>query len=283
MPHLLPTLLLLVAAVPQVDTKFVQVAPLPPTARVGEVTRSVNQRRAVLLIEGLNLHLFNHQLAVKPDLRPWQRPTSPLVLALAHDSDVFAFSYAQVAPVTDIAEVPAFGESIQRLSKAGYTEVVLLGFSAGGVIARQFVEDNPTAGVTKVVQVCTPNSGSSLANLKVGGSAQKPFLESLTARARSLSLAQRAGKRIPSDVQFVCVVGNGLINSDGVVATHSQWPADLQSQGVPALVVDTDHWKAVTGERQVLLVARLVRDNQPRWDTAQVALFRKRLRLDGSK
>ena len=158
-----------------------------------------------------------------------------------------------------------------------------MGFSAGGVIARQFVEDNPNAGVTKVVQICTPNAGSSLANLKVGGAAQKPFLESLTAKARSQSLAQRQGKKIPSDVQFVCVVGNGLINSDGVVATHSQWPADLQGQGVPAMVVDTDHWKAVTGERQVLLVSRLVRDNQPRWDASQVALLRKRLRLDGSK
>jgi pimeloyl-ACP methyl ester carboxylesterase len=280
---LLSLLLLWTPPVPAVDSKFVQVAPVSPRAQVGDIARSINQRRAVVLIEGLNLHLVNPQLATKPELRRWQQPGSPLVQTLAKDSDVFAFTYAQVASVSEIAEVPAFAESILRLRRSGYTEIVLVGFSAGGVIARQFVEDNPGAGVTKVVQVCTPNGGAALAKLKVGGAAQKPFLQSLTANARSQALTQRRDKRIPADLQFVCVVGNGLITGDGVVSTRSQWTEDLQTQGIPASIIDTEHWKAVAGDREAQIIARLVRDNQPRWDAGQVSAMRRRLWHESSK
>jgi pimeloyl-ACP methyl ester carboxylesterase len=159
----LPTVcLLLTTGVVPVETRFVQVAP----AQDGALARSVGQSRAVVLIQGLSLHLIHHQKATQADLRPWQRPDSFLVRTLAKDGDVFAFTYAQTAPVTAIADLPALGQNVQLLSQAGYKEIVLVGFSAGGLVARQFVEDNPDSGVTRVVQVCTPNLGSPLAKVK---------------------------------------------------------------------------------------------------------------------
>src|SRR5207244_1641956 len=103
-----------------------------------------------------------------------------LVRTLAPEADIFAFTYSQTAAVTDIGELPALGEHVQRLQQAGYAEIVLVGFSAGAVLARQFVEDNPRTPVTRVIQVCAPNVGSPLARLRAGGAIQKPFLESLT-------------------------------------------------------------------------------------------------------
>jgi pimeloyl-ACP methyl ester carboxylesterase len=268
--------LFLTAATPPPDTQFVQVAPLPgPDAGI---VRSAGQVRAVVLLEGLNLHPLRPRRATEALLRPWQKPGSVLVRAIARDGDVFAFTYAQTAPVTDIADLPVLSESIQRLRQAGYKEVVLVGFSAGGLVARQFVEDNPAAGVTKVIQVCAPNVGSSLAKVKMAAApVQERFLQSLGKPERARVLEARQGKKIPDSVEFVCVVGNGLGAGDGVVSTRSQWPEDLQAQGVPAVSVETEHWRVVTAERTAQILARLVRDSQPRWDAAQVAAARKRL------
>jgi pimeloyl-ACP methyl ester carboxylesterase len=274
-PHLPMVWLLLTAAVTPVETQFVQVS--PAVAAEAGIVRSAGQGRAVVLVEGLDPHPFKPQRAARPQLRPWQKPTSVLVRTLSRDSDVFAFTYAQTAPVTDIADVPALAEQIQRLHQAGYSEVVLVGFSAGGLIARQFAEDHPT-GVSRVIQVCSPNIGSSLAKVKgVFGAIQEPFVQSLTKEARSRAMEERQGKRIPDGVDFVCVVGNGLGKGDGVVSTRSQWPEDLQAQGVPAFGLDTEHWKAMQTEKGAQLIAQLVRERQPRWAPAQVAAARKRL------
>jgi hypothetical protein len=261
-----------------VDTQFIQVAPAPPKGAEATISRSFAQDRAVVLIQGLNLHLLNHQLAARPEMRFWQQSGSVLVKTLAHDADVYAFSYAQTAPINDIAELPDLGANVARLRQAGYTEIVLVGFSAGGLIARHFVEDHPMAGVARVVQVCTPNAGSPMAKLPVAvGAAQKPFLHSLTTQSRGQVLEQRRDRRIPEHVDFVCVIGNGLLFSDGMVSTHSQWPDDLQAQSVPAVSIITEHWLALRGERAAQLIARLVRERQPRWDAAQIAAMRKRL------
>jgi pimeloyl-ACP methyl ester carboxylesterase len=275
----LPTICLLFATgLPTVETKFLQVAPYRPLSLSGAITRSPGQGRAVILIEGLELHFLDHRKGTQADLRPWQEPGSILVKTLAHDADVFAFSYGQTAPLSDLAALPALPESVQRLRQSGYTEVVLLGYSAGGLIARQFVEDNPEAGVTRVIQVCTPNLGSSLAKIKASvGVAQESFLQSLTQPARSRTLQERGNKKIPDGVEFVSVVGNGLVYGDGVVSTRSQWSEDLQSQGVPAVVLSVEHWDAVRSERSAPMIARLVRDSQPRWDAAKVVAMRKRL------
>src|SRR5262249_18474068 len=159
---------------------------------------------------------------------------------------VFAFAYGQTVPVDTIAALPSLRCGIWRLRELGYKEIVLVGFSAGGLVARQVVEDEPDLGVTKVIQVCTPNGGPSWARLKAAGPAnQKPFLQSLTKETRGRSLEGRAGKRIPDGVQFVCAVGAGMGISDGVVSTHSQWPEDLQRQGIPAVLFRTEHLGAV--------------------------------------
>lgn len=276
MTHWLPTVCILLAlGAEPIETRFVQVA---PTATDGAIARSAGQGRAVVLIEGLSLHLLNHREAARAELRPWQQPSSVLVRTLAKDADVFAFTYGQTTPVTDIADLPALGVNIQRLRAARYAEIVLIGFSAGGLVARQFVEDNPSAGVNRVIQVCAPNVGSPLARLRVGVAAvQKPFMQSLTSQSRAHFLADRSDRRIPAEVDFVCVVGNGLFFSDGVVSARSQWPEDLQAQGVPAVSLSTEHWQALRNERAALVIARLVRERQPRWDAAQVAAMRKRL------
>jgi len=273
----LTTLCLLLTGVIPVDTRFVQVAPALGRTEDGVIARSSGQGRAVILIEGLNPHLFHHDLAARAELRPWQQPGSVLVRALAPDADVFSFTYAQNAPVADIAELPPLGESVRRLRQAGYSEIVLVGFSAGAVVARQFVEDNPQAGVARVIQVCAPNVGSGLARVKALGAVQEPFLQSLTKQARLRALQERRGKKIPEQVEFVCVVGDGLIFGDGVVSTRSQWPEDLQAQGVPAVPLRTEHWEAVRGAQAAQVIANLVRDKLPRWDAVQVAAMRQRL------
>ena len=277
----LPTVCWLVTAgVAPVETGFVQVSPTRAQLVGDAIVRSPGQGRAVVLMQGLHLHPWNHQNVAHADLRSWQLPGSVLVRTLAKHSDVFAFTYGQTAPVTEIAELPAFGEDIKRLRHAGYAEIVLVGFSAGGLVARQFVEDNPAAGVTRVVQVCAPNEGSPLAQLKIGfGAIHKPFLQSLTSQfARLLPGGPLPGQAaFPADVDFVCVVGTGLLFSDGVVSTRSQWPADLQAQGVPAVSIGTEHWQALHGEQAAKVIARLVRQHQPRWSAAQIAAMRKQL------
>src|SRR5205807_6936290 len=130
---------------------------------------------------------------------------------------------------------------------------------------------------TKVIQVCVPNGGSSLASMPVARSAQRDFLGSLTRGEREMVRKGRAGKTVPPGVDFVVVVANGLIWGDGVLRTSSQWTEDLQKQGVPALVVSATHRDALRGEAGVELVARLVREPQPRWDERQVAKVRKDL------
>jgi pimeloyl-ACP methyl ester carboxylesterase len=266
-----------------VETRLVQVAPALGRTEDGVVARSIGQGRAVVLIQGLNLHLLQQRLALKAELRPWQQPGSVLVRTLAPDADVFAFTYAQTASVTDIGELPALGDCVQRLRQAGYNEVVLIGFSAGGVVARQFVEDNPRAGVTRVIQVCAPNVGSVLARFKAAaGPVQGPFVQSLTKQARNRALQERRDKTIPQGVEFVCVVGDGLIFGDGVVSIRSQWPDDLQAQGVPAVPLRTEHWEALRDSRAAQVIARLVREGQPRWNAAQVATMRQRLWRDQS-
>jgi pimeloyl-ACP methyl ester carboxylesterase len=274
-----PTLCLVFStAVPPVDTKFVQVGPASSLGQSSAIARSPGQKRAVILIEGLELHPLDHRNGFRADLRPWQEPASLLVRTLSREADVFAFIYGQTAAVSDIAAMPVLSEGVQRLRQSGYTEVVLVGFSAGGLIARQLVEDNPEVGVTRVIQVCAPNLGSSLAKIKSSvGPAQESFLQSLTQRARSRTLQERRNKLIPPDVEFVCVVGNGLVVGDGVVSTRSQWSEDLQAQGVPAVVLSTEHWEALRDDRSAQTVARLVRESQPRWDAARVAAMRKRL------
>jgi pimeloyl-ACP methyl ester carboxylesterase len=236
-------------------------------------------------------------------LQNWQKPGSQLVKTLAADADVFAFAYSQNVAVDRIGGTPGLGDNIRRLKQLGYAEIVLVGHSAGGLVARQFVEDWPEAGVTKVIQVCTPNGGSFWGKAEL--SVRKPqevFLASLTKTGRQRCLAERAGKKIPGHVEFVCLVGQLDLQvsagasleledgtpvgraaatvgarGDGVVSSGCQWTADLQEQGIPAVSLGADHFTVMRSKAATQEIAQLAREKQPRWNAAEVTTARKKI------
>jgi pimeloyl-ACP methyl ester carboxylesterase len=256
----------------RIETRFAQVAPY---VRQGEpFARTPGQVRAVVLLHGLYAHPFKKDGITGAVLRVWQLPGSILVNRLSQEADVFGFAYGQNESADGVADVPELAASVRHLRQLGYEQVVLVGFSAGGVIARDFVEDRPGAGVTKVIQVCAPNTGSNWANLGLVRVSQASFLESLTKSGRRRTLRDRSGRTIPSNVQFACVVGTAAVKGDGVVALHSQWSPDLQRQGVPAYPVSLTHWQVMRCARGAELLAELVALPQLRWDERQVARTR---------
>jgi hypothetical protein len=256
----------------KVESKFQQVA---PASAGGEPARTPGRTRAVVLIHGYRLHLHDSSVS-RPEFRPWQRPGSALVKELAADADVFAFGYGQNACVSDIVAHSRLAEDVARLRKLGYREIVLLGHSAGGLVARQFVEDHPAAGVTKVVQVCSPNGGCLSANLTVPHS-QVAFVRCLTVKEREQCLKERADLKVPEGVQFVCFVGQGIgnVGGDGVVSCRCQWSLDLQKQGIPAVGMPVGHREAVRSAKSARVLAELVRKEQPRWRPERVQKARK--------
>jgi pimeloyl-ACP methyl ester carboxylesterase len=258
----------------EVRTRFVQVAPGKRTQTTFQ--RSPGQDRAAVLIHGLSLSR-DDQTVASAGLQIWQLPGSPIIQALRSKADVYAFAYGQNVSVDRIAELPALKEGVARLRKLGYREIVLLGHSAGGLVARQFVEDNPDAGVTRVVQVCTPNGGSPLALLPVSAPSQRAFLDSITERGRQRALERRDGKTLPRGIQFVCVVGNGIGSGDIAVSCRCQWPEDLQKQGIPVVHLETLHF-LVMGDRDcAATLADAVCRERPRWNDAEVQRARKLL------
>jgi pimeloyl-ACP methyl ester carboxylesterase len=272
---LLVACVFLVAGGPDLQTQFVQVS--PEFRKVGQWKPSVGQEWAVVLIQGLQVRPFNKSLVEKAPLREWQKPSSMLVKRLAREGDVYSFAYGQTVTVTDIADLPGLREGIGRLRALGYRKVVLIGHSAGGLVARRLVEDCPDLGVTKVIQVCCPNGGSSWAKLKALPARQKVFLQSLTKEERRQALRERQEVVIPEEVEFVCLVGTLGWGGDGVVSRESQWSPDLQEQGIPAVPLATDHWSAVRSASEIDQIAQLVRKPHRRWTPAEVAAMRKRL------
>jgi hypothetical protein len=132
--------------------------------------------------------------------------------------------------------------------------------------------------VTKVVQVCAPNSGSSWSTLSFAvQKAQEPFLQSLTKAACREFRQSRGDKLVPACVQFVCVVGDGGEYGDGVVRDQSQWAEDLQEQGVPAVRVRTTHFTAMRSRAVAERLAELIRQDCPRCDTDAVAKLKKEI------
>jgi pimeloyl-ACP methyl ester carboxylesterase len=256
-------------------TRCAEVAPAVDEAK--EFVRSKDRDRAVILIHGLTLHPLNKDAARKVEFRDWQRADSLLVKKLAKEADVYAFAYAQTTAADEIPEAGDLGAWVEKLQKLGYKEIVLIGHSAGGVIAREFVEDNPDRGVTKVIQVCTPNEGSGWAKIHAVHSDQMDFLESLSKDKRRAMLRERAGKRIPDAVDFACIVGSLSVVGDCVVACRSQWSEDLQKQGVPVYAVTSTHWHMMHCTKAIDKMAEVVREPQPRWDEKKVAATKKQL------
>jgi pimeloyl-ACP methyl ester carboxylesterase len=271
------TLFLALLTAPLVATSSFEVlfVKVGPNARV--VGRSAGQERAVVLIHGLALHPISKDKVSKAQLRSWQQQDSTLVKELSQHADVYALAYGQTASCESIAESPRLLEHLRGLKKAGYRDIVLVGHSAGGLIARYLVEDNPEIGITKVIQVCCPNGGSSWAALKTARSVQAAFLASLTHTAREKLLQQRKEKRIPTEIQFTCVIGSVRFGGDGVVSCKSQWSDDLQAQGISAHSLRATHWDAVRSAKGAELLGRLVREPHKRWDERAVREARKKL------
>src|SRR5262249_23077274 len=101
---------------------------------------------------------------------------------------------------------------------------------------------------------------------------QKPFLDSLTEEGRQMILKARADKSLPASVDFVCLLGytDEMHHTDGVVPCVCQWTPDLRKQCVPVTPFLARHYEVTRTEAGIELLAKLVREKQPRWDTAQV-------------
>lgn len=250
-----------------VPTDFWQISPEP--FGMSQTIRK-SKPRAIVLIHGLMIHPLNGDRAKTPNPHPWQHPTGSLVQGLAPDFDVFGFSYAQTQPIDEPGFLTGLLMGVRVLKAAGYREIVLVGHSAGGVIARNFIEQYPTAGVTKVLTVAAPHRGSGLARIPFGvPMTQWPFIRSLTPSARES--ACRTGPPLPQGIEFCCVVCKlRHLSTDTVVATESQWPEDLQAQGIPAVVVPVSHMDAVRDEQAVHAIHNLARGKVIRWDQNSV-------------
>ena len=185
MPSTLSFLALLSIGLTPSETQFVQVA--PAAHELTDARRSPGQDRAVVLIHGLLLHPIHSSAIKRPELHNWQRSESLFVNVLARESDIYAFAYSEDGPADEVSEAPTLLAGVRRLRAMGYRSVVLIGHSAGAIVAREFVEDHPDAGVTKVIQVCPPNGGSPWASWHLIQPKQAGFMESLTKPARGLN------------------------------------------------------------------------------------------------
>jgi pimeloyl-ACP methyl ester carboxylesterase len=277
---ILTALTALAAPAPAVEfsTALWQVAPTAGEKAWEVPAKSADKTRAVVLIPGLYVHPLRPAKATQPAHRPWQEPKSELVKALAKDFDVFAFGYAQTISVDDVALSFGLRDAVARLRRSGYTEIVLVGHSAGGVIARQFAENFPDAGVTKVIAVAAPFAGAEAATFKIGyPKVQAPFVKSLTPEARTGAV--RANKHpLRNDVQIVCVVCKlKHIETDGLVFIRSQWPDDLQRFGVPAVLAPVSHFDAMHSAATAKTIAELARERLKRWPPEDVERAKKEL------
>ncbi len=256
---------------PAIDSICTQVAPAND-----KWTRSPNQKQAVVLIHGYYVHVFDKSVA-KPQLRSWQSANGPLVKEIGKNADVYVFAYGQNAALDAIVKDSKLSANVAELRKLGYSDIVLVGHSAGGLIARHFVEDFPDAGVTKVLQVCSPNGGSPLASLSAAKS-QKPFLDCLSTDHRKKCMEQRAGKKIPDGVQFICLIAKEKNkDTDGVVPCASQWTADLHKQGIPAVCVVGGHRDVLRDAKLAVTVAELVNGNHERWPAERIEKVKKEI------
>ncbi len=262
------------ALAPPIATRFVQVYPHSEKAEV--FARSLGQIRAVVLIHGYKIHGLKSTTVAQPIFHGWQEPKSTLVIELGKNSDVFAFAYGQNGTLDAVSQHPALTAAVRKLQSIGYKEIVLLGHSAGGVIARQFVEDQPDVGISRVIQVCPPNCGTSLAGLTLAvAKEQEAFVKSLSKDTRIKNQAARLAKPIPAHVEFVCVVGMLTKTGDGLVSCHSQWCEDLQRQGIPAVKVPADHWTIVRSSKSVEKIAELAKTTHQRLKPAEVETLKK--------
>lgn len=272
---MLPSVTALIAmpflSVTDLTTAVWQVAPLVRAEYDGQpVELKKTKDRAAFLVHGLMLHPIRQEKSYKTELHDWQEAKSGLVKALAADFDVYAFSYAQTVSMDVVASSPGMRNNVKKLRRAGYKEIVLIGHSAGGLIAREFVERFPDAGVTKVIQVAAPNFGSELATINFGvPKSQTLFVRSLAPAPRT-AVALEAPK-LDAKFEFCCVVCKlwGLPH-DTLVNLDSQWSKDLQKQGIPATLLALNHFDAMKGPHAVSTISELAREKLVRWTPEQI-------------
>lgn len=268
-------LAVLPAAPAEVAAALFQVGPRLADERA--VVRTPGVERAVVLLHGLTVHPSERRLG-RPEPHSWQEPDAPLVKSLSREADVFAFCYTQNACLADVVERSGLIGHVRRLRDLGYAEIVLVAHSAGGLVARQLVEDHPDLPIRRVVQVATPNLGSPWVAFPFPWAVQKPFLTDLTRATRQTEQGRRATVALPAEVEFVCVVANGVMHlGDGLVTVESQWTEDLARQRVPAYEVRSHHRGAVKDAEAVALLTALATTPQRRWSAAEVAAARCRL------
>jgi pimeloyl-ACP methyl ester carboxylesterase len=262
---------LILALAATLPTELRRVSPEPSGLWVRAAER---RERAVILIHGLKLFPLRPHKAAQAEVHDWQEPSSPLVKALSKDADVFAFAVAQTMPVDLVPHAPALREAVAKFQAAGYREVVLIGHSAGGLVARMFAEHYPD-GLTKVILVATPHAGAGAANAQAGYPKwQAPFVHSLSPAARMVA-NRESNRLIAARVQVVSVVAKlHGIEADGLLKVQSQWPLLLQEQGVPAVVVHDSHWTIIRTPVGVRAITQLVRDPLVRWSPEQVEVAR---------
>ncbi len=242
-------------------------------------TRRKGHTRAVVLLHGFQFTRDN-PIVLVPGLVNWQTPGSLLVKMMEHHADVYAFAYSQDVSLSQIARCKTFEEGIRNLRKLGYKEIVLVGHSAGGLLARQLVEEHPNLGVTKVIQVCSPNGGSVWANIRsLAAPNLQQFAEGMTQGNKRIDSIIR-NKHIPKSVEFVCVVGTGGFGGDLVVSHEEQWSRDLQQQNIRAVRVPVTHTNAMTNWDSIAPIVRLVAEKVHRFSAAEVILMRAALELD---
>ena len=234
--------------------------------------------RAIILVHGLLPRLFSNENAAKELSPSWQTADSLMGRALSKHGSVFGFSYSQNVEVEKISKtlVP----HVADLETWGFGEIVLVGFSAGGLIVRQFVEDNPDSGVTRVVQVCSPNGGTSWGRWSWAiRENQDPFVRSMTWEWRRAFLEERAARaiRIPHHVDFIVVMGTFIGFGDTLAARESQWPEGLRDQGIPVTSVSTIHCLAMRLTSCARVVSRLAATPQNRWTPDEVEEAREEL------
>ncbi|MCE9565585.1 MAG: hypothetical protein K8U57_26485 [Planctomycetes bacterium] len=262
----------------ELPTELWQITPERKGIFAGNPPRTKD--RAVLLIPGLKIHPFKPTYATRPVIREYQQASSELVRSLAKDSDVFAFGYAQTVSLDAVAQSPGLRATVAQIKNAGYSDIVLIGHSAGGVIARIFAESHPESGVTKIITVASPHDGSEVAKLKIGYfKVQAAFVESLSPDAR----AQAARGKFDDKLQMACVVCKVKgIEADGLVCLPSQWPADCRKAGVPAVLVQTDHWHAMLAPASIRTICTLTSEKLTRWSQEEVEKGQKVLFRDGN-
>jgi len=267
---LLMTVSLAMAPITELPTLFWGIAPEVATTDVANVR--TKHDRAVVLVHGLLPRVFHPVRAEKPEAHEWQASSGSLVKQLADDFDVYGFSYGQTQSVDSVAMSRGLRNGISNLKDAGYKEIVLVGHSAGGVIVREFAEMFPDSGITKVVTVAGPHLGSFWAKLPnfTLPKSQVPFIQSMLPETRE-ARTKRATVELKKDLEFCCVLcRTARTDNDTVVSLRSQWPDDLQEQGVSAVLVGCTHFDAMTSEAPINAIVEVVRGKVVRWKPEQI-------------